>query len=76
MKLVPDSFARLTRGAWGSSVRLLQGSQPAVSDGERRRLRVLRGSAADPSNLIQVMLAKGSSFIIPSECRRWNERHL
>ena len=76
MKLVPVSFPRLTRGAWGSSVRLLQGSQPVVSNGEARRLRVLRGSAADPLNLIQVMLAKGSTFTIPSECRRWNERHV
>jgi len=37
----------------------LQGSQPARF---ARRLRVLRGSAADPLNLIQVMLAKGWSF--------------
>src|ERR1043165_4215515 len=43
-----------------------------------RRLRVLRGSAADPLNLIQVMLAKGCSFKRPlphwSSCL--NERHI
>jgi len=31
--------------------------------GAASRLRGLRGSAADPSNLIQVMLAKGSLLL-------------
>src|SRR5512140_1182933 len=47
----------------GSSVALLQGSQPVVPGCGTRRLRVSRGSAADPLNLLQVMLAKGTSFL-------------
>lgn len=31
-----------------------------------RRLRVRRGSAADPLNLLQVMLAKGPFFVRPA----------
>ena len=41
-----------------------QGSQPVAEPVSARRLRVPRGSEADPLNLIQVMLAKGSVSIV------------
>jgi hypothetical protein len=40
-----------------------------------QRLRVLRGSAADPLNLIQVMLAKGLAFPFTSRVRNGEEQH-
>ena len=49
----------------GSSVNLLQGSRPVAERVSARRLRVLRGSAADPLNLLQVMLAKGTRLVFP-----------
>lgn len=47
----------------------LPGSQPVVPLGGTRRLRVLHGSAADPSNLLQVMLAKGTLRVFPTGSR-------
>ena len=48
-----------------SSFISLQGSRPVAEPVSARRLRVLRGSAADPLNLLQVMLAKGTPLVFP-----------
>src|ERR1035441_1581090 len=63
---------RLTPRLAQSRVNLLQGSQPVVPLCGTRRLRVLRGSAADPLNLLQVMLAKGIPRVFPPACSRRN----
>jgi hypothetical protein len=41
---------------------LIEGEPTGPDFGQR--LRVLRGSAADPLNLIQVMLAKGATGVL------------
>jgi hypothetical protein len=50
----------LDAGAWQPYRYLVFGEPTVAALGVALRLRGLRGSAADPSNLIQVMLAKGS----------------
>ncbi len=56
---------RLTLPAGQLRLYSLQGSQPVAEPVSARRLRVLRGSAADPLNLLQVMLAKGTPSVFP-----------
>src|SRR5208283_3638776 len=52
----------LTSTSVETNVSSSQGSRPVAGPSPARRLRVLCGSAADPLNLLQVMLAKGTCF--------------
>jgi len=57
----PPHYDRLTPSHDGVTVRSNTG-EPTAAGFPAQRLRVSRGSAADPLNLLQVMLAKGWLF--------------
>jgi len=52
-------YHRLTGRGWTFRFSRITGEPTGAGFGRARRLRVPRGSVADPLNLLQVMLAKG-----------------